>query len=262
MTLIHCFSTLGCPERSLKEAAGLAVKHGIGAVELRALSGSIDVPAKLAEEFGSPDGLADWLDGQPVVLAAFGTSARLFGETFDLAEIERFIPWAEAANVPNLRVFDGGEELTDADVAAGRERLDRWGDLRSKRGWTADLMIETHDALVAGEALYRFCREVPHARVLWDTHHTWAKGGTDPLATWSRIAPQVVHLHVKDSAPGPDGRAYVLPGEGDFPMAALRKRLDAEGVTMPMSLEWERMWHPHLPPLDAALSAASSNDWW
>lgn len=262
MTLIHCFSTLGCPELSLRQAADLAARHGIGAVELRALSGSIDVPAKLAEEFGSPEGLATWLDGQPVVLAAFGTSARLFGETFDLAEIERFLPWAEAANVPNLRVFDGGEGLTESDVATGRERLDRWGDLRAKRGWETDIMIETHDALVHDEALHRFCRQVPRARVLWDTHHTWAKGGTNPLMTWERISRQVVHLHVKDSIAGPDGRTYVLPGDGDFPMAALRERLDRDEVTMPISLEWERMWHPHLPPLGEALSSAARSDWW
>lgn len=262
MTLNHCFSTLGCPELSLREAADLAARHGIGAVELRALSGSIDVPAKLAEEFGSPDGLAAWLDGQPIVLAAFGTSARLFGDAFDLAEIERFLPWAEAAKVPNLRVFDGGEVMTESDVAAGRERLDRWGGLRAKRGWAAEIMIETHDALVHDGALGRFCRAVPQARLLWDAHHTWAKGGTDPLATWSRIGRQVVHMHVKDSTTAPEGRAYVLPGDGDFPMAALRQRLETDGVSFPISLEWERLWHPHLPPLDVALSAAAGSDWW
>jgi sugar phosphate isomerase/epimerase len=262
MSLTHCFSTLGCPDLSLRQAVDLASHHGIAAIELRALSGSVDVPAQLAAEFGSPEKLAQWMASQPVAIVAMGTSARLFGETFDLAEVERFVPWAEAVGARNLRVFDGGTVLTDADIAAARQRLDLWADLRTTRGWAVDVMIETHDALVHHEQLVRFCREVPQARILWDAHHTWAKGGTDPLLTWDEIASRVVHMHVKDSAAAPEGRAYVLPGAGDFPMAALRRRLEEEGVAFPVSLEWERLWHPHLPPLDEALAAAAASDWW
>jgi sugar phosphate isomerase/epimerase len=69
---------------------------------------------------------------------------------------------------------------------------------------------------------------------------------------------------VKDSAPdlAPGApTAYVLPGTGVFPMAALRAAL-AGGYSGPLSLEWERQWHPELPPLDLALRAAAERAWW
>ena len=44
-------------------------------------------------------------------------------------------------------------------------------------------------------------------------------------------------------------------------MAALREVLRAEYDGW-VSLEWEKLWHPYLPPLDDALAAAARRDWW
>jgi hypothetical protein len=52
-----------------------------------------------------------------------------------------------------------------------------------------------------------------------------------------------------------------LPGEGEFPMASLRAILQAEFYGT-VSLEWEKLWHPYLPPLENALTAASEHRWW
>jgi len=61
------------------------------------------------------------------------------------------------------------------------------------------------------------------------------------------------------SQPGPRlPYSYVLPGAGEFPMRALCTALSGyDGV---LSLEWERLWHPDLPPMDEALRAAGG--WW
>ena len=72
-------------------------------------------------------------------------------------------------------------------------------------------------------------------------------------------------MHVKDSMPVPSGKppfTYVLPGAGEFPMEALRAALEADGFAGPVSLEWEKFWHPDLPPLDTALAAAAARGWW
>jgi hypothetical protein len=29
-----------------------------------------------------------------------------------------------------------------------------------------------------------------------------------------------------------------------------------------VSLEWEKLWHPYLAPLDDALNAAAKKNWW
>ena len=257
-TLTHCFSTLGCPDLSVRDAAELAQAYGIQAIELRVISGSVDIPQALAAEFGDPATFGRWLENTPIRIVGIGTSARLFGDR-NLAELEQFLPWAEAARVPYLRIFDGGETLSDSDYAQAGESLAQWQADRQRRGLAVDVMIETHDALAQPAQLSEFVARLPTATILWDAHHTWAKGGADPVATWRSIAPYVVHVHVKDSALSAYGRHYVLPGQGDFPMAELRPLLNAAGP-IPISLEWERHWHNELPPLDQALQAARS--WW
>lgn len=258
--LVHCFSTLGCPDLSVQQAVELARQHNVPAIELRVIGGSLDVPAALADEFGTPADLKTYLAGQGVRIAGLGTSVRLFEHDYNPAKIEPFLPWAEAAGVPFLRIFDGGNALTDDDYDRADDRLAAWQADRQRRGLGVDLMIETHDALFQPDQLARFVKRLPNAPILWDAHHTWAKGGADPLATWQQIAPSVVHLHVKDSVARADGRHYVLPGQGSFPMAALLAQLRADQRSLPLSLEWERHWHKELPPLDAALVAARG--WW
>lgn len=255
----YCFSTLGCSELSLHEVADLAKRNGIGTVELRALSGTLDLASALAAEFEDPAGLAAFLARRTVRVGALNTSVRLF-DGADLSAVEPFIAWAEAAGAGYLRVFDGGGRLSEADMARAANMLDAWQAVRQSRGLTVDLMIETHDALADFGQLVAFVERVPAARILWDTHHTWARGA-DIEALWRRIAGSVVHLHVKDSTPDGDGRRhYVLPGKGDFPMASLVSLLRSEERRIPLSLEWERHWHPELPPLKDALAAART--WW
>ena len=139
-----------------------------------------------------------------------------------------------------------------------------WRAERDQRGWKADIMIETHDLLFTADAIKRFLALAPGTGILWDTHHTWKKGGEDPVVTWQAIKADVVHLHVKDSVSVPSGKhpfSYVLPGDGEFPMAPLREVVKRE-FSGAMSLEWERLWHPHLAPLDEPLRAATERGWW
>lgn len=255
----YCFSTLGCSELSLHEAADLAQRHGIVLVELRTLSGTVDLIPALTAEFATPSRFAAFLAESDLEVAALNTSIRLFGST-DLSAIEPFIDWAEAANISYLRIFDGGKQLGQDEMTQAAGLLDNWQSLRLSRGLNVDLMIETHDALADFEQLLDFIACVPASKLLWDTHHTWAKG-SDLKILWQHIAQNVVHLHVKDSTTDSDGRRrYVLPGHGDFPMAELLSLLQSDERHIPLSLEWERHWHPELSPLDDALRAARS--WW
>ncbi|WP_418138235.1 sugar phosphate isomerase/epimerase family protein [Agrobacterium sp. El2ro-1b] len=255
----YCFSTLGCSELNLHETADLAERHGITSVELRALSGTIDLIAALTAEFGTPARFATFLRERNLRVAALNTSMRLFGSD-SLSEIEPFIDWAEAANVAYLRIFDGGKKIGAEDLDRSATLLDNWQALRQIRGLNVDLMIETHDALSDFGQLLTFIEQVPAARILWDTHHTWAKG-SDLKMVWRQIERNVVHLHVKDSMMDSDGkRRYVLPGQGQFPISELLSLLLPYERQIPLSLEWERHWHPQLPPLADALKAAHS--WW
>jgi sugar phosphate isomerase/epimerase len=266
--MLRCFSSLGCPDFSLADTLALAARHGISAVELRALGGTIELPGYLAAQFGSPAQLADQLRAtpSPVRITAFDSSLHLVGATEAArAQLTALAPWAEALGARWLRVFDGGKLADEAEVAEAGATLRWWQDLRRERGWHVDVMIETHDSLFTAAAIGRLLAAAPEAAILWDTHHTWKKGGEDPVVTWPAIRHRVVHLHVKDSIGVPSAKhpfTYVLPGDGEFPLAPLLAALRADHYAGPVSLEWEKLWHPYLAPLDDALRAAAARAWW
>lgn len=275
--MFHCLNTLGCPEFSLEETFALAAKHGLDGVELRALGGTLDLAGYLRARYGSPEELAGQLAAMSggVRVVAFNTSMRLVGwSAVEREQLVDIVPWAEALGVRWLRVFDGGKTADEGELARAAETLRWWRAERATRGWRADWMIETHDSLFTAAAIGRLLAIVPDAAILWDTHHTWKKGGEDPLATWAAIRARVVHVHVKDSVSVPSARhpfTYVLPGAGEFPMAPLMAAWRGEAAgggnggakfSGPVSLEWERMWHPYLPPLDEALTVAAERGWW
>ncbi|WP_245458950.1 MULTISPECIES: TIM barrel protein [unclassified Rhizobium] len=264
--IMSAFSTLGCAEFELEEALGLAARRGLDAIEIRALGGTIDLSAYFTDRFGFPAGLAKALKASPVSVCAFNTSLRLVGATSQAKEeFLRYLPWAEAAGVRSLRVFDGGETGDEGEIAEALSTLQWWRETARREGFRADMIIETHDFLALPDAIPRFLEMAPDCALLWDTHHTWRKGGQDPVETWKQVRNNTRHLHVKDSISKPGPRlpySYVLPGEGEFPMAALRAVLAADAYAGVMSLEWERLWHPDLPPLDLALQSAQHNEWW
>lgn len=265
-TMKRCFSTLGCAELELDEVIALAKRHRIDAVELRALGGTIDLPKYLAEKFGEPSAWAAHVAASGVRVVALDTSLHLHGSTDEEWEtmFATFLPWAESLGGANLRVFDGGKTADAAAIAVMAARLRWWAERRAAKGWRSDLMIETHDSLFTAEANLALVAAAPTARILWDSHHTWKRGGEDPVTTWRALAPHVVHVHVKDSISVPSARhpfTYVPPGEGEFPAEPLMKLLQAE-FDGAVSLEWEKLWHPYLAPLDDALSMASERRWW
>ncbi len=259
------FTTLGCPDLTLEQSLALARRHRLDAIELRALAGTLELPAYLVRTYGTPEKLAARLVPEPVKVIAFDTSLRMIGNTpADREAFLQFVPWAEALGARWLRTFDGGKTADAAEVAEAAATMQWWRELRAKHGWKSDLMVETHDAFVTTPAIRRFLAAAPGTPILWDTHHTWKKGGEDPVATWRAIKAHVVHVHVKDSVSVPVLKypyTIVLPGTGEFPMQPIITVLRAE-YQGAVSLEWEKVWHPYLAPLDDALAAAEKNRWW
>lgn len=251
---------------SLAETLALAARNRIGAVELRSLGGELDLPGWLERTHGDPQGFARALPPGAPRIMALNTSFKL-GKNDEAARADllRFVPWAEAIGAPWLRVFDGCASTKETDLRIAADTLTWWHDLKRAHGWQTDLMIETHDALVTSPSLLRLIQLSPGAAILWDTHHTWKKGVEDPVATWEAIRPHVVHVHVKDSISLPSARhpfTYVLPGDGEFRLRPVLDALERDGYAGVVSLEWERQWHPYLPPLEDALRVADERGWW
>lgn len=251
---------MGCPELTLCQIADLARRYGVGQVELRSVAGQIDIPAHAKE--------AGWLDHRPtellggndVTITGFNASAKL-SQPFEEAarEITAFAPLLQHFGSCSLRVFDGALDTASMDHAW--RWLDQWETLREERDWCFTLAIETHDSLLSAESIEQlFSRGHSHIGLLWDSHHTWKKAGEDPIETWKAVQRWTSHIHVKDSISEPSARhpfSYVLPGAGEFPLSPLLEQLADDGFAGPVSLEWEKLWHPYMPPLDEALSELS-----
>ena len=266
--MLRCFSSLGCPEASLDATLALAAGQGIPAVELRGLGGTIDLPAYFAQHFASPAVLGAHVRalGAAGRIVAVNLSLRLIGTSAaEREQLTAVMPWVEALRVPWLRVFDGGRAADATEIAEAGSTLAWWQELRQRQGWKAQVMVETHDSLLTADKISRLLHARPDTAILWDSHHTWRKGGEDPLQTWAAIRPRVVHIHVKDSIGVPSAKhpfTYVLPGNGGFPIAPLLAQLQRDGYASHVSLEWEKQWHPYLPPLEHALQVARDRAWW
>ena len=264
--MTRCFSSLGCAEFSLDDVLSLARVNAIPSVELRSLGGTLDLPSYFAGLVGSPAGLAAKMRAATVRIVALDTSLKLAGSSDEdwIKITESFLPWAEALGGVKLRVFDGGTGGAPDEISAMAARVEWWQLLRRERGWKSELMVETHDSLFTGSAVMKLIAKAPGVGILWDSHHTWKRGGEDPVTTWRVLAPHVTHIHVKDSASRPSAKlpySYVLPGTGEFPAAPLMRVLESE-YRGDLSLEWERLWHPYLPPLEQALVSARERHWW
>lgn len=257
-------STLGCPELSLEQALALAERHRMAGLELRSLAGTLDLPRFLADTYGQPGVLAERLRSHAVKVTALDSSYKLVGSTSaDRTALLALVPWAEALGVPYIRIFDGALRTDGGGLAQAAATVAWWRELRARHAWHTDLMVETHEALLTAGSVKTLLKAIPGLAILWDSHHTWRLGGEDPLVTWSQLKPQIVHVHVKDSVSRPSAShpySYVLPGTGEFPaapiLAALRKEFSGT-----VSLEWERLWHRDLPPVEEAITSAIAHGW-
>ncbi len=268
-TYQNCFSSLGCPDVSLEQVAGLAAEFEIPCLELRFLKNRADLPALLADFPGGWKGVADYLQARGLRTQVLGTSFKLVGHTTALwQELLDFAALAEALHTPYLRAFGGGtwgSALTSEDYQSAAQALALWETERQSRGWQVRLLIETHDAFSASAPCLRLMEVVGRPLdFIWDSHHTWRLGGESPAESWRALAPHVRHVHLKDSVGRPSARhpfTYVLPGSGEMPGREVLDLLRRDGFAGAVSLEWEKMWHPYLGSLGEALLACGENHW-
>lgn len=255
-----CFSTLGCPDSSLEEAAELALAYGIHHLELRFLEGGLDLEKSIVARHGSLTEARRRLEYMGIHIASVDASTRLSdGKPEDFKQLESLALLARGLGAPLIRVFDGGPKKTLPTLALiekAAENLNRFHRWRQGTDTPVSLMVETHDMLCTMGAVDLWAKRFGAARdLLWDSHHTWALGGVDPVGFYQKHGRRVRHIHLKDSLGlGADDRPrYTLFGEGVFPYGKLLDYLGADGYDGLVSVEWERKWHPELPPLETCL---------
>ena len=179
-----------------------------------------------------------------------------------------FCQWADSWGATYIRAFGGGtwgKPLTDTDYNQAAHTVAWWYREKKRCGWRSELLLETHDGFSAsGPCRNLMARLTEPIGVLWDAHHTWRLGGESPRESWSQLSQWIRHVHVKDSIASPSERhpfTYVLPGDGEIPLEQIVEVLTEHRFPGTVSLEWERLWHPYLPPLREALTRLEAQPW-
>lgn len=263
-------STLGCAELSLPQICELLSEFGLRELEIRAVDGRIDLPQWAVDTGWQPYRAAALLAKHQIQFRVAGSSFKLVGnDEASRAEMLAFCTWANSWGARYVRTFGGGtwgQALTEADYDQAAQTVAWWQQEKRQHGWRIELLLETHDAFSAsGPCRDLLARLREPIGIIWDSHHTWRLGGESPRTSWSQLSKWVRHVHVKDSFAKPPSRrhpfTYVLPGDGEIPLGGIIEVLREHHFTGTVSLEWERLWHPYLPPLREALTRLQAQPW-
>ncbi len=244
------FSTLGMPGAPAEEVIATASRYGCAAVELRCAEGEIVAPDTPAGELRS---IARTFAGARIEIVAVCSYTRVARPDGDpVAEVLRHVEIAEALGSPYVRVFGGVEGQDDPAAAATRRLADVAGRLPDNG---VDVLLETHDVFLTGEAIAGVLAGVGSPRVgaLWDVVNPW-RAGESAAATADALAPYLRHVQIKDAA-SPTDLAPVLPGEGAVGVPGVLAELGRLGYAGYLALEWERAWYPDAPPIGEALTS-------
>ena len=264
------FSTLGCPELSLPQICELLSEFNLHELELRAADGRIDLPQWAVDTGWSQSRAAALMAQHDVHFRVAGSSFKIVGNNEkSRLEMLAFCEWANAWGARYVRAFGGGtwgKALTDADYEQGAQTVAWWQQEKKQRGWRIELLLETHDAFSASRPCRDLVARLPEPiGIIWDTHHTWRRSGEAPRDSWALLSPWIRHVHVKDSISKPSAQhpyTYVLPGDGEMPLGQIVEILSEHQFTGTVSLEWERLWYPDLPPLREALARMQAQPWY
>jgi sugar phosphate isomerase/epimerase len=252
------FSTLGCPDWTLEQAAEQAAAHGYQGLELRLLDRDI-IPVDLPAEGRAR--VKRVMGQHNLTIVALGLSTRF--SAIDPAErqqnrldLETALTLANDLGAPMVRTFGGNiqpGQTIEQTIAWVAENLAAVMPAAERAGVT--VLLETHDAFCRGAEVAQVLAQVPHPRLqaVWDVHHPFRMGESIE-ETWRLIGTRTAHVHIKDARRRPDGSwQLVLLGQGEVPCQAVIELLHRNGYRGFLSAEWEKKWHPEVEPPEIAL---------
>jgi sugar phosphate isomerase/epimerase len=243
------FSTLSCPDWDWDQIVTAAQTYGYDALELRGYLNSMDLPS--AEPFTIQNRASTRRRLEDIGIAVCCISSSGVVAQANLDHVRAHCELASALGAPMVRVFGGnlpeGTPRQEA-IAHAAITLRSFGDAAQAEG--VQIVLETHDAFSTGESVAELLAATDHPSVyaLWDLHHPYRQGES-PEETCRYLAGKIRHVHIKDSKDG----AYTLFGEGDVPLDAMLALLRATNYDGPISVEWEKRWHPEIADPEIAL---------
>lgn len=250
------FTTLGCPEWTLREIVENAARMGFDGVDFRGLLQPLDITT-LPEFTVDLNATKNLFRDHGVEFAGLSSSVcagvvEPAEQQRQLDEASRYLELAARLGAPMIRIFGGNVpsgHTPDSIMPYLVDNLRRIADEAGHFGVT--VAIETHDDWVDSALLAKVMARVQHPwlGVLWDLHNPFRIKQEAPADTYNHIKSRLAGLHLKDSLPGPGGAFNYVPlGEGDVPLREMLALISRGGYQGYATLEWECRWHPELPP--------------
>ena len=259
--------TLGCPNWDLDTICQKASEYGVDGIDFRGLLTEIDV-TKLPEFTTDATETKQKIADAGLEVSGISSSIKVCDAenlANNLEEARRTIVVAHNFGAKNVRVFGMGniEKYTHAELAEfGAECINQ---ILALDGASAiNWLFETHDNWIRAQDCRLLLDKIDHPAfgALWDMGHTARVGSETPEQSYAAIGHRVEYTHVKDAVYQPehpnamaDGWRYVLPGEGELPLAEAINLLKQNGYDGWILFEQEKRWHPTLAEPEVAFPA-------
>ena len=248
------FSTLGCPDWSLKQIVDCSVKNDYKGFEIRGLAGEMDLPK--CSEFNKttlPASLRLIKDND-IKIINLGSSVNLHFAQEDkrksnLDDAKRFIDLAEQLECPFVRVFpddlppDQSVEQTLDLIISGLVTLGEYA-----KGSNVTVLLESHGKVVYKDMLLKIMAGANHPKVglIWDFFNMWVVTKESPKEVFDTLGKYIKHVHIKDANLVDGKPAYCLIGQGVAPLREAMDSLKRSNYKGYYSFEWEKKWHPEI----------------
>jgi len=256
------FSTLGCPDWTVSQIIEAAVRLGYDGVELRAVSGSLDLlsrPEFTSSEIGATHA---YFRERGIEICCIDTSCVFHSPDLShrVEQVELALKYADLAaqlSAPLIRVFpdkiqSGSDREETRDYIA--DSLRRVGQ-RLPEG--VQVGLETHGDFARAEAAAEIVAMADHENVklIWDVANSVNAG--DSISHAARVVePYLAHVHLRDARPvtGSEHWLPVLAGRGNVSFAETLDTIEALNYDAYVSFEWEKYWHPEIEEPEVAFS--------
>jgi sugar phosphate isomerase/epimerase len=248
------FSTLGCPDWSLKQIVDCSVENGYKGFEIRGLVGEMDLPK--CPEFNKTNLPASLrlIKDNDIRIINLGSSVNLhFAQEekrkSNLDDAKRFIDLAEQLECPFVRVFpddlppDQSVEQTLDLIISGLITLGEYA-----KGSNVTILLESHGKVVYKDMLLKIMAGANHPKVglIWDFFNMWVVTKESPKEVFDTLGKYIKHAHIKDANLVDGKPAYCLIGQGVVPLREAMDSLKSSNYKGYYSFEWEKKWHPEI----------------
>lgn len=254
------FSTLACPEWTPEEIVDRAATLGYDAIEWRGgPEGHVSPSWPVHRRRALRRRMADrGVTALAVTAYPSFVTPDPAARARHLEDLLRHLDLAADLGATAVRAFIGvveDEASPDALVARAIDGLAPAADHAGDLG--VAIAIEPHDDFVRSETLLPILRGLGHPAVgaIWEIGNAW-EAGEDPAVGGPALRPWIRYVQLKDGrGRGADWHLTAI-GEGEVPLGAALTLLAGGGPLPPLSVEWERAWHPDLAPAAVALGPA------